>query len=242
MSRTILELVQAFCNEVGVTQITQVVGSTDDLTLQILALANREGSELSGIATSFGGWQALHKEHTFLTVNGTADYALPADLAYFANQTQWDGAQKWELLGPIDAQQKQLLRYGVVANGPRRKFYIRNNRMYLDPVPASDGDVIAYDYYSKYWVMDVDGVTEKARIAADSDTLKIDEDCFILGLKWRFLRAKGLDYGQEERDYQLAVQQAVSRDCGTRRLGLVDRSWQQRFLDTNNIPDSGFGT
>lgn len=241
MPRTLLELVQDFANEVGISEPAQVIGATDDLTKQLLALANREGKELSEAANGFGGWQSLHSEYTFSTVNGQPDYALPSDLGYFVDRTFWDGATKWELIGPISAQEKQLLRYAVVASGPRRKIYIRNNKMYIDPTPAVDGDILAYDYYSNGWVLDADSSTKKERFSMDTDTILIDENCFIMGLKWRFLRSKGLDYAQEKMDYESQVQLSIGRDCGKRDLSLVGGTWENRFLDENNIPDTNYG-
>jgi hypothetical protein len=241
MARTLLELAQDFSNEVGLTEVTQVIGATDDLTKQIIALANREGKELSEAANGFGGWQSLHTEYTFNTVNGQPNYNLPSDLSFFLDRTMWDGATKWELIGPISAQEKQLLRYAVVASGPRRKFYIRNNQMYIDPTPTVDGDVLAYDYFSKNYVLDQDGVTRKDRFTNDNDTILLDEGCFVMGLKWRFLRAKGLDYAQEKADYETQVQLVIGRDCGQRDLSLVGGTWENRFLDENNIPDTGYG-
>jgi len=241
MARTLLELVQAFCNETGLSEPSSVIGNTDDQTKQILALANREGAELAGMAGGFGGWQNLHTEYTFTTVASQADYALPSDLEYFAQRTFWDGSKRWELLGPIAAQEKQLLRYGFVATGPRRKFYIKDNKLYIDPTPTETGETVAFDYYSKNWVLDTDGTTTKARFALDTDTVKLDEDCFIMGLKWRFLRAKGLDYTQEQADYMMAVNQKIARDCGQPDLPLSGGTVGSRFLDEENIPDASYG-
>lgn len=55
---TLLELVQNFCLEVGISSPTQVVTSSDTQILQVLALANRFGHDLS---REFE-WQELDKE------------------------------------------------------------------------------------------------------------------------------------------------------------------------------------
>lgn len=171
---------------------------------------------------------------------GQFAYDFPSDFSYFINKTFWDGAYQWELLGPIQASEKQVLRYGVSPTGPRRRFYVKNDRLCLDPMPATDGEVIAYDYYSNQWCKDTLGAGQTLW-AADTDTYKLDEDCFILGLKWRYLRAKGLDYTQEYMDYERDCQKVMSRDGGSRTLPLNARASGTRFLDTNNIPDTGYG-
>lgn len=170
---------------------------------------------------------------------GKIAYPLPSDLEYFVQRTWWDNTYKWELLGPITAQEKQILKYGIIASGPRSKFYIMNNLMYLNPMPETDGQLFAYDYYSNAWCQSSGGTAQQLW-AADTDTYKLDEDCFISGIKWRFLRAKGLDYAQEKIDYDMDCQRVMSRDGGNRDLPLAGGTYGARFLDDSNIPDGNF--
>lgn len=171
---------------------------------------------------------------------GKIGYPLPADLEYFVQRTWWDNTYKWELLGPITAQEKQVLKYGIIASGPRSKFYIKNNLMFLNPMPETAGQLFAYDYYSNYWCQSSGGTTQ-ARWNADTDTYRLDEDCFIMGMKWRFLRAKGLDYAQEKADYEMDCQRVMARDGGNRDLPIAGGTYGARFLNEDNIPDSGYG-
>jgi hypothetical protein len=307
MARTLLELVQAFANETGVTEPQQLFGSQNDQEKQLISLANREGKEFSQMANKNGGWQELRKDYTFsteivsgltgdttdgsaiitnisstaglasgsiwgITLNGvpsaafivTVDsatqitisrqaeetaigvaltigkvaYPLPDDLQYFVQKTFWDNRFKWDLIA-INAQEKQVLRYGVVASGPRNKFYIRNNLMWLDPMPTQV-TLIAYDYYSKAWCSSDAGVAQNLW-TADTDTYNLDEECFIQGMKWRFLRAKGLDYMEEMKTYEMDCQRIISRDGGSRDLYLNSSGYQVQFLSNCNVPDSGYG-
>ena len=239
MARTFLQLVQQAANEIGIPEPTFLFGSVNDQEKQLIALANREGKEFSAVANKNGGWQALRKDYTFNTVPGQADYALPDDFEYFVQKTFWDNAYRWALIGPITAQEKQILRYGVIASGPRNKFYIRENKMWLDPVPQSV-NLIAYDYYSNYWCQSQAGIPQKTW-QADTDTYLLDEDCFIQGLKWRFLRAKGFDYGEERESYELDVQRTIGRDGGSRDLPLGYADYGTQLLGYDNVPDTGYG-
>lgn len=240
MSQTFLELVQQAMGEIGMPEPTALFGNVDDQSRQLISLSQREGKEFSSLSHSRGGWTALHKEHTFTTVSGTADYALPSDFEYFVDRSFWDGSMKWNLIGPITAEEKQILRYGTVISGPRRKFYVRDGRLYLVPTPDDTGDIIAYDYYSNSWCKNEFGEAQK-RWSSDLDTYVLDEDCFILGLKWRFLRAKGLDYSEEQKSYYDACMTSLARDGGQRDLSL-SRPSPSILLGFNNIPDTGFGT
>lgn len=171
---------------------------------------------------------------------GQIGYPLPDDLEYFAQRTWWDNTYKWELLGPITAQEKQILKYGIIASGPRSKFYIRKNLMYLNPMPTVTGQLFAYDYFSNAWCQSASGTSQRLW-TADTDTYKLDEDCFIQGIKWRFLRAKGLDYTQEKADYDMDCQRVMSRDGGNRDLPIAGGTYGARFLDDANIPETNFG-
>jgi hypothetical protein len=202
----------SICNVVSVDSSTQI-------TVDLLAEATETGVSLT---------------------IGQAAYDLPSDFDYFALRTFWDNAYRWELLGALDAQQKQILRYGLTQPVINRKFYIKNNRMWLIPTPATNGDLIAYDYYSNAWCQSASGVAQSSW-QADTDTYLLGEEAFIFGMKWRYLRAKGLDYGQEKADYDAECRKLISRDGTSPVLPLAGGLFANRFLDNSNIPDTNFG-
>jgi hypothetical protein len=112
--------------------------------------------------------------------------------------------------------------------------------MYLNPMPAESGQLFAYDYFSNAWCESASGVPQSLW-TADTDVYKLDEDCFIQGIKWRFLRAKGLDYAQEKMDYQDDCIRVMARDGGNRDLPIAGGTYGARFLNDDNIPETGFG-
>lgn len=64
---TLLELVQGVCMELGISSPAAVVTSTDPQILQILAIANRFGHDLSRVHP----WQRLDKEYILTTASTT---------------------------------------------------------------------------------------------------------------------------------------------------------------------------
>lgn len=240
MARSFLTLVQQACDEMGVPTPQSIIGNTDDQVKQLLALSKREAYEFCHAANGNGGWQELHNEYSFTTVNGQSDYPFPADFASFITKTFWDGSYRWQLLGPLEAQEKQVLKYGISPVGPRRRFWILQNLMTLNPTPTTTGDVIAYDYMSKYPITTSGGVA-KEMWTDDTDLYKLDEDCFILGIKWRFLRAKGMDYGEEFASYTNNMQRIMGANGGGRDLPLNSTASGINLLNNTNIPDTGFG-
>jgi hypothetical protein len=197
----------------------------------ILSVDSSTQVTLSNPALSSGTGQQI--------IFGKVAYALPSDFEYFVQKTFWDNRFKWELIGPITAQEKQILRYGVIASGPRNKFYIRKNKMWLDPVPSA-AFMIAYDYYSNAPVLTASSALSSVW-TTDSDTYLLDEDVFIQGIKWRFLRAKGLDYAEEYDSYMMDTQRTIARDGGSRDLPIGEASYGQHFLDGGNVPETGYG-
>lgn len=51
------------------------------------------------------------------------------------------------------------------------------------------------------WLIDTGGVVYKDHPTDDTDVVLFDARLAINGLKYRFLKAKGLDYGEEQRDF-----------------------------------------
>lgn len=234
---TILSIIQAVADEVGVTRPSAVISSNDGTVRQLLALANREGKSLARL----GNWTTLTKEHTFDTVNGTAAYALPSDFDYIVNQTAWDRDNYWMLRGPLSVPLWQAIKSGLYDSTALRKgFRIKGSsstRFYIDPTPTVV-DTIVFEYQSKSWCQSSGGTGQTAW-AADTDTGILDEDLMAMGIKWRFLKAKNFDYAEEFREHQNQCLKALGRDGGRPVLDLGERGG--RMFDPN-IQDADYPT
>lgn len=242
MARNLLQIAQAACDELGIPRPTALAGSSDAQSQQLLALANRDGTELAMREGSAGGWQQLRKEHSVSVVAGTDNYAFPSDLGYFINTTPWDRDQNWPLQGPVSPQVWQVLKSGTIGStGPRTRFRVMANRLYFDPEPASSATVVL-EYYMGTWCTDSTGITYRERWASDGDLPLLPDDCHVLGLIWRYLRAKRLDYAEEHNAYEDYVQTKLGRSTMAQVLSLVPGESGLRLIDEDNIPDTGYGT
>lgn len=305
----LLGLIGAAAVELGLKAPLSVIGNSDPLVAQLLALANREAKDFYQIGGRKGGWQELRGENIFTTVSltttgnttlgsaivtnipttaaltagtwsvasgtgiaanarilsvdsatqitldqvctasGTAvaiilgqdAYSLPNDFAYFQQMTWWDRTYRWQMMGPLSAQEWQVLKSGLSPIGPRRMFRIMGNKFYIHPAPSTTGDTLVFEYFSNAWCQSLLGVAQNTWLA-DTDYYSFDDDAFILGLKWRFKAAKGLDYAQEKADYMIVSDRLVARNGGNRDLRTNAQSGNVRLLNYNNVPDTGFGT
>lgn len=239
--RTILQIVQAICNEMGLISPNAVVSSTDRQVLQLLALANREGKELSKRVGPVGGWPTLRKEQTISIVAATDNYAFPTDILRYIEKTGWNATTHWQLAGPQTPQEWQYIKNAAVTSTLQYRYRVMADRVYFDPTPTASATAVI-EYYSKNWVLATDGTTEKEYFSVDSDTPKLSDELIELGIKWRFLRAKGFAYDEEKNAYEDAVELALGSASVPRDLTLGrTMGAYPHYLDRWNIPDTGAG-
>jgi len=70
-----------------------------------------------------------------------------------------------------------------------------------------------YTLGDELWVLGSDGVS-KAKITSGDDVIQFDGRLAIDGLKFRFLKAKGLEFGEEARDFTNRLNKLATRVNG----------------------------
>jgi hypothetical protein len=63
------------------------------------------------------------------------------------------------------------------------------------------------------WVYDPGLLIRKARLTQDTDIVLFDPRLAVDGLKYRFLKAKGLEYGEEQRDFLARLNKLAGRNA-----------------------------
>lgn len=239
---TLLTLVQEICDEIGVQQPTAVISNTNQTIRQILQMAQREGRNLVKSAN----WTILQRLHTF-TTDGSEEYALPADYSRLLDQTDWDRSENRPLVGPVNPQDWQEIKSGLLGTGlafVRYRIYRASGsavrKIYVDPADSS-GAQVAFEYISSYWCTDSGG-TAQAAWAADDDLLLLDEDVYKLGVIVRFKRAKGLDFASEADEYQLILDREKGQDRPAKTLNMAGSRSRVRLLTPWNSPETGLGS
>lgn len=216
---TLLTVCQAVARDAGLDAPSSIAGNSDDTAVQLLALANKAGEIISRKP-----WQNLQSEHTFATVNGTETYALPTGYRSFINDTAWDRDNYWQLRGSLSPQEWQLRKSGIIAQGPRSRFRVRDNLIYIEPIPSSALDMVI-EYLDNRWVTLAAGGRATA-FAADGDTVRFDEFLLQLDLTWRFLARKGMAYAEEKDEAERQIDLAMARDTPSEPVSLAGGSRQ----------------
>jgi len=242
MGSTLLQLIQTVCDETGLPRPDFVISSTDQQIRQLLALSNREGREQ---ASAPGGWPQLRGEQIITLVNGQAAYDFPSDFSSYIPDTEWNRDMRWPAYGPLSAQEWQYIKSALVGVSPWTKFRVMSGQIYFDPTPtsATGGQKIAIEYMSNSWCKSSGGTPQSAW-AADTDTFRLPDDIMVLGVKWRFLAAKRMDYSEEKQAWADAVDREKARSYVGRTLPLnsIDTRGQNWLGDGwSQIPDGNWG-
>lgn len=245
---TLLSVVQAAADIIGIARPGTVIGNTDQIARQMLALVNREGKNLSSMRNSFnGGWSVLERVHTFSTSASEDEYDLPDDFGWLLGDTVWDRTNFWNVRGPLSPQDWQAFRSGLVNNAALRKRYrIRriadgstgDRKFTIEPEPDAV-ETVAFEYVTDQWVKDTAGTAFKTAYAVDTDVSMIDEVIVEMGLIWRFKQAKGLDFAADLAEYEIERDKRFAADVGP---GIIEFAKKRFKIPPGIIPETGLGT
>jgi hypothetical protein len=230
---TALEIVNQAAGELGLLTTASVTAS-DTQTTQLLSLLNAAGNEL----VMMYPWEQLTEEYTLNTVNGQEDYALPTDWAYFLDQTQWDRTNHWPLMGPKSAQEWQWLKGGLLSQGPRLRYRVRVNRLYLFPTPGTTVWSLAMEYVRSTWV-EYGAGTYRDTVQSDADVPVFDPWLLVKFVKLKFFEAKGLNTEAVKSDFLLTLTSTTGKDKGAPILSLAPRV-RSILIGPYSVPDGNW--
>ena len=238
MTLSVLQIGQEALEEIGVDPPSSLTAG--DLGAQLLALANTTGRDLLIRADRNGGWQALRTEGTFTTVadetqvaNITTEYPY---LRNFVQNTMWNRSTQRRIVGPVSSQAWQ--RFKADSLSPATElWHLRGNKILFPSTPVA-GQSIYFEYFDKRFCSNAAGTTLQERFEADSDIPRLDDYLFILGVRWRFLQKKGMEYGEAFRAYEDYVEACIGNDRPSETLSINPHLRSEGF-DTQ-IPDGNW--
>jgi hypothetical protein len=234
---TLLEIVQSSCRLLSLLPPDEVVTSTDAQVQLLYELANEEGDELSSNGDK--DWPVLTEEWSFTTVADAVQVdAVPTDMDHFIPNSFFNRTTRLQMLGPLTPQQWQAIQAQPQLNLVYLAYRERDGAFLITPPPAA-GNEIYYEYVTKNWVRAANGDL-KSSFTADSDEPRMGDKLFRLGIRWRFLKSKGLDYSQDFDTYQRQVQTETARVGGSTMLDITGKSvfnaWGFPNLPLGNFP------
>ena len=186
---SLLTICQNVARSVGIAVPTSVVGNTSRNTTVLLSLANEVGEELSRRVD----WGELTKTVT-LTGDGTN---LKHPLASFSRISRGaavngDGG----IVRPLTRSEWGTL---IPASGVPRYFLLEGDNITFWPYMGS-GDTVSLTYQSINWCDN-----GKAVFASDDDAPLMNEELFAKGLEVRWRRTQGMEYADQEAEFEGAL-------------------------------------
>lgn len=209
---TLLTVVQNAMTQVGLTPPSVVYASTDEIVRQMKAFVMVEGRKL----VDDHDWRQLLTASTF-TCGAAVEQsaALPSDFLRMSNGVQmWNESNDFAIVGPVNADEYNDLIVRSVSSLPQYWRLFGSKLHIIHPV---SGNTIRFEYITNKWILQA-AVTAGTSLTADTDTFRVPENILELGVGWRFKKAKGLDYAEDMRNYELALAAAKMQDVGGRRI------------------------
>lgn len=212
-----------------------------DQSIQLLCgLINSAGRELCTMYE----WQRLNTSYSFTTAMGdTGFYNLPADYGRTVDQTDWNPTNRLPLGGPLTPQDyTYLLATNLASSTIYISFREKDGQFVILPQPPPVGQLISFEYQSRYWVCAALAPTVLAKDAptAPDDIIMFDPLVIQKLLKLRFLETKKFDTTAASQQFNNVIESLTGQDKSAPVLSAA-RSRGFPYLDDRNVPETGYG-
>lgn len=207
MSRQLLDIIKDAVRAKGVTAPPSIV-SSDDFALQLLNLAKETAADL--LSRPFD-WQSLQQEALFTTVAGETQINLRSTYPYLkkiVDGTVWNRTLQ-QPMKTVSVQAWQSMKATGFAATPY--IYRLRGGVWIMPDDTDSGQTISFEYIDERPWADAGG-NRLLNPSSDSDVFLLPDNLMLLGVRWRFLEAKGLEYGESFRLYEDQISKCMSDD------------------------------
>lgn len=235
--KTILQEVQDALVTLNQSRPTGVYDSQDSNAILMGALANQIGPLL----TEAFEWQQFRLTLTVTGDGSTTEFALPAGLDKITSDTGWSQTNR-RPVQILNAQQWAAAQ-AWIGQTPYLTPACRmsNNALEFISAPAVS-EVITFEYVTRNWVLDADGVTTKEALVVNADKPLHDSLLFTFALKLKWAEVRGMSTASLQQDFEDRFLQITGRNtmASTLIIGAGDLTGP-RLLGLGNIPETGYG-
>jgi len=214
--KTLLQIVQNFCQATGLPTPLTVSGSTDTQVIQILALMN-EGLDNLVVMP----WAQLEKVATFVSTaveNQGALETIAPGFRSLVGDTLWSNTNRLIGAGSISPQDSQALRIWGTPSALVQFREVGGNLLFI-PAGAS-GLTYSFEYKSQNAVMAVD-LSTKQYFTQDTDVPILPDNVILADLRWRWKCEKELAYAESFRTFEQLCKQAVTSSAAKQSISMA---------------------
>jgi len=227
---SLLTIIQGAYKRAGFGTTNDAFTSQDATVQQMVAFAQDIGDDL----TERWWWKALKSTPpaTFTGDGATTLFTLPADFGNLWPSEQFVSSSypTRPLVGPMN--EEVFLQLKLIGAGVAPSFWRMANATQIEFYPApAIGETISYYYHSRNWIVDGGTGATKAEWGSNADTSRLPERLIMLGTLWKVKAAKGLDYAEDFRAYEMAFDRLAGSEH-TERIIQMSISTGTQFGDS----------
>lgn len=200
------DMLNAVLGQSGFLQRDAFATSTDPDNIQMVAFANRAANE---IRERFP-WNRLRQSTSVTLIEGQVSYPLPDDFDYYMTETMWKSFGARHVVIPTSDRYWSFIKAGNP--GTRINYYAKFIQGKLEFTAVSGGDVINFDYMSKYAITDSGG-TPKEQFTEDTDLFLLSDHTLIRGTQAYWKIEKEIMTGlKDEKDFEQHIKRDIAAD------------------------------
>lgn len=228
MSKTLKQLLDQVCPEIGFDTPASYIGNSNDPNIQtMVAIAQRVATLQRDLSL-----QKLVKQAEIDLTNGTATaqdmvftYALPSDFYSLVSDTVYQAGRIDPAMMPTTSPAWAYLNSRSGPAGMRVYCRFINDRLYV--FSPENAQTLSFEYISNKPIQQVTPSTPQPspnptylqQFTNDADIWLLDDPLFEMAVKWRYKREKGIEGWQEDKsDYQLYENEVRGRDGGAQTI------------------------
>lgn len=152
MPRTVLEIAKEAAERDATAPAPTVLFGTNDRIARILRGAIKDTMREYMRGNTWSGMSELHSQWAFTLRAGVYAYRLPPDFLRMIPRTEQRDGWPMGLVGPATPQAWAAWLYGGSSVVAPMGWRIRNNTLFVEPVPTAD-ELVVIDYVSRYPVV-----------------------------------------------------------------------------------------
>lgn len=216
-----------------------VVADGQETQNLLLGIANMEAAEV--LERDEYDFPLLRRTKSFTASLASLQASgKPSDFQRAIAETFWNQSNDRKIYGPLTDKEWAIAYGSPVTSAAWQSAMFRYDGLHIFPVPTV-ADTIAYDYIINTPALANDGTTYKTAFTADNDTYLLGDRLLTLGVVWRYKQAKGRDYAEDLKNYELALAAKYRADRGAARELSIAPGEESMWPPDGLIPDTGFG-
>jgi hypothetical protein len=235
---TAKDIINAVAVECGLNSNTAPFNNQDPAFKQLIQLLNTCGRVLAVMPV----WNSALRVHTFTTTTAT-EYNLPDDFMSMADATLYDVTNRQAAYGSASPQVWTIWQNENPSVTFKALFRLAQRKLSIAAGAIPAGTNVSFEYRSRAWVQSASSPTTfKDYVDTSGDVVLYEPVLMTRMLRYKFLEAKGFDTTAALAEFMTLMDGVRSADKPAEILDLTKNIVGSRFLDVDNLPDSGYGS